>query len=134
VLVGCAMPEAEQGMNVARIGLLLAGLPDCVPGMTLNRFCASGLQAVAQAADRIRLGEADVMLAAGTETMSMIPMGGNKISSQSGGVRQEREPRHRLRHGSDGGEGGGAVENEPRGPGRVRGGEPSSGVRRHRGR
>ena len=80
VLVGCAMPEGEQGMNVARIGLLLAGLPDRVPGMTLNRFCASGLQAVAQAADRIRLGEADVMLAAGTETMSMIPMGGNKMA------------------------------------------------------
>ncbi|MCB1921316.1 MAG: acetyl-CoA C-acyltransferase [Candidatus Competibacteraceae bacterium] len=80
VIVGCAMPEGEQGMNVARIGLLLAGLPDSVPGMTVNRFCASGVQAVAQAADRIRLGEADVMLAAGTETMSMIPMGGNKIA------------------------------------------------------
>ena len=80
VIVGCAMPEGEQGMNVARIGLLLAGLPDSVPGMTINRFCASGLQAVAQAADRIRLGEADAMLAAGTETMTMIPMGGNKIA------------------------------------------------------
>ena len=80
VIVGCAMPEAEQGMNVARIGLLLAGLPDSVPGLTVNRFCASGLQAVAQAADRIRLGEADAMLAAGTETMTMIPMGGNKIA------------------------------------------------------
>ncbi len=80
VVVGCAMPEGEQGMNVARIGLLLAGLPDSVPGITINRFCASGVQAVAQAADRIRLGEADVMLAAGTETMSMIPMGGNKIA------------------------------------------------------
>jgi acetyl-CoA acyltransferase len=80
VIVGCAMPEAEQGMNVARIGLLLAGLPDSVPGMTINRFCASGLQAVAQAADRIRLGEAEVMLAAGTETMTLIPMGGNKIA------------------------------------------------------
>ncbi len=80
VIVGCAMPEAEQGMNVARIGLLLAGLPDSVPGMTINRFCASGLQAVAQAADRIRLGEADVMIAAGSETMTLIPMGGNKIA------------------------------------------------------
>ena len=80
VIVGCAMPEAEQGMNVARIGLLLAGFPDNVPGMTINRFCSSGLQAVAQAADRIRLGEADVMIAAGTESMSMVPMGGNKIS------------------------------------------------------
>jgi len=80
VVAGCAIPEAEQGMNVARVALLLAGLPDSVAGVTVNRFCASGLQAVAQAADRIRLGEADVMIAAGTESMSMIPMGGNKIS------------------------------------------------------
>ena len=80
VIVGCAMPEAEQGMNVARIGLLLAGFPDTVSGMTINRFCSSGVQAVALAADRIRLGEADVMIAAGTESMSMVPMGGNKPS------------------------------------------------------
>ena len=80
VIVGCAMPEAEQGMNVARIGLLLAGFPDNVSGMTINRFCSSGVQAVALAADRIRLGEADVMIAAGTESMSMVPMGGNKPS------------------------------------------------------
>jgi acetyl-CoA acyltransferase len=80
VIVGCAMPEAEQGMNVARIALLLAGLPNTVPGMTVNRFCSSGLQAVAMAADRIRLGEADVMLAAGVESMSMVPMMGNKIA------------------------------------------------------
>ena len=81
VIVGCAMPEAEQGMNVARIGLLLAGLPNNVPGVTINRFCASGLQAVAMAADRIRLGEADVMIAAGTETMSLMnQMMGNKIA------------------------------------------------------
>lgn len=80
VVVGCAMPEAEQGMNVARVALLLAGLPNTVSGMTINRFCASGVQAVALAADRIRLGEADVMIAAGTESMSMIPMGGNKPS------------------------------------------------------
>jgi len=80
VIVGCAMPEAEQGMNVARIGLLLAGFPNSVSGMTINRFCSSGVQAVALAADRIRLGEADVMVAAGTESMSMVPMGGNKPS------------------------------------------------------
>ncbi len=80
VIVGCAMPEAEQGMNVARIGLLLAGLPVGVPGMTINRFCSSGVQAVALAADRIRLGEEDVMIAAGTESMSMVPMMGNKIA------------------------------------------------------
>lgn len=80
VIVGCAMPEAEQGMNVARIALLLAGLPNSVPGMTVNRFCSSGLQAVALAADRIRLGEAEVMIAAGVESMSMIPMMGNKVA------------------------------------------------------
>jgi len=74
VIVGCAMPEYEQGMNVARIGVLLAGLPKSVPGMTINRFCSSGLNAVSIAADRIRTGEADVMIAAGTESMSMIPM------------------------------------------------------------
>ncbi len=81
VICGCAMPEAEQGMNVARIGLLLAGLPERVPGVTINRFCASGLQAVADAAARIRLGEADVMIAAGTESMSAMPqIMGNKVS------------------------------------------------------
>ncbi len=80
VIAGCAMPEAEQGMNVARIALLLAGLPESVPGYTVNRFCASGLQAVALAADRIRLGEADAVLAAGVESMSMVPMMGNKVA------------------------------------------------------
>lgn len=79
VIVGCAMPEAEQGMNVARIGLLLAGFPHQVPGVTINRFCSSGVQAVAMAADRIMLGEADIMVAAGTETMSLIPMMGHKV-------------------------------------------------------
>ena len=80
VIVGCAMPEAEQGINVARIALLLAGYPNGVPGLTINRFCSSGLQAVALAADRIRLGEAEVMVAAGMESMSMVPMMGNKIA------------------------------------------------------
>jgi acetyl-CoA acyltransferase len=79
-IIGCAMPEAEQGMNVARIGVLLAGLPDSVPGVTINRFCSSGVQAIAMAADRIRLGEADLMLAGGTESMSMVPMMGHKIA------------------------------------------------------
>ncbi len=77
-IIGCAMPEAEQGMNVARIGVLLAGLPNTVSAMTINRFCSSGWQAVATAADRIRLGEADLMLAGGTESMSMVPMMGYK--------------------------------------------------------
>ncbi|UPG84081.1 acetyl-CoA C-acyltransferase [Luteibacter aegosomatis] len=79
-IIGCAMPEAEQGMNVARIGVLLAGLPEQVPGVTINRFCSSGVQAIAMAADRIRLGEADLMLAGGTESMSMVPMMGHKVA------------------------------------------------------
>jgi acetyl-CoA acyltransferase len=80
VIIGCAMPEGEQGMNVARIGALLAGLPDAVPAQTINRFCSSGLQAVALAADRIRLGEAGLVLAGGVESMSMVPMMGNKVA------------------------------------------------------
>ena len=81
VIVGCAMPEGEQGMNVARIGALLAGLPQSVPGVTINRFCASGLQAVADAAARVRLGEAEAVIAAGTESMSaMAQIAGNSLS------------------------------------------------------
>jgi acetyl-CoA acyltransferase len=80
VIMGCAMPEAEQGMNVARIASLRAGLPVNVSAVTINRFCSSGLQAIAMAAERIMSGGAEVMVAGGTESMSMIPMGGNKIS------------------------------------------------------
>jgi len=79
-IIGCAMPEGEQGMNVARIAVLLAGLPDTIAAQTINRFCSSGLQAVALAADQIRLGNADLMLAGGTESMSMVPMMGNKVA------------------------------------------------------
>lgn len=79
-VVGCAMPEAEQGLNMARNAALLAGLPYGVPGMTINRFCASGLNAIQIAADRIRLGEIDVAIAGGAESMSMVPMMGNKVS------------------------------------------------------
>src|SRR5438552_1080838 len=80
VILGCAMPEAEQGMNVARIASLRAGLPVEVSAMTINRFCSSGLQAIAMAAERIGSGGAEVIVAGGTESMSMIPMGGHKIS------------------------------------------------------
>ncbi|HXC32767.1 MAG TPA: acetyl-CoA C-acyltransferase [Verrucomicrobiae bacterium] len=80
VILGCAMPEAEAGMNVARIASQRAGLPAEIPAMTINRFCSSGLQSIAMAAERIMVGHADVILAGGTESMSMIPMGGNKIS------------------------------------------------------
>jgi acetyl-CoA acyltransferase len=79
-IVGCAIPEAEQGLNVARIGALLSGLPNSVGGVTVNRFCASGVTALAMAADRIRVGEADAMIAGGCESMSMVPMMGNKPS------------------------------------------------------
>jgi acetyl-CoA acyltransferase len=79
-VIGCAMPEGEQGMNVARIGVLLAGLPNTIAAQTINRFCSSGLQAVALAADQIRLGNADLVLAGGTESMSMVPMMGNKVA------------------------------------------------------
>jgi acetyl-CoA acyltransferase len=80
VILGCAMPEAEQGMNVARIASLRSGIPVTASGMTINRYCASGLQSIALAADRIRGGGADVIVAGGTESMSYVPFGGNKIS------------------------------------------------------
>ncbi|WNG19212.1 thiolase family protein [Cystobacter fuscus] len=81
VILGCAMPEAEQGMNVARNASLLAGLPDTVPGMTINRFCSSGVQSIAQAAQAIQAGSIQVAVAGGTESMTMVPMGGNKVSA-----------------------------------------------------
>jgi len=80
VIAGCSLPEGEQGLNIARTSALLAGLPDTVPGFTLNRFCSSGIQSVALAADRIRLGEADAMIAGGAENMSMVPMPGGRLA------------------------------------------------------
>ncbi|QSQ24450.1 thiolase family protein [Pyxidicoccus parkwayensis] len=81
VILGCAMPEAEQGMNVARIATLLAGLPDTVPAMTINRFCSSGSQSIAQVAQAILAGTIEVGIGGGTESMTMVPMGGNKASA-----------------------------------------------------
>ncbi|MBM3725233.1 MAG: acetyl-CoA C-acyltransferase [Acidobacteria bacterium] len=80
VILGCAMPEAESGMNMARVAALRAGLPDSVPGVTINRFCSSGLQSIAMAAEKIRAGGADVVLAGGSESMSMLPMSGHKFA------------------------------------------------------
>src|ERR1017187_4592691 len=80
VILGCAMPEAEAGMNVARVACQRAGLPAQIPAITINRFCSSGLQSIAMAAERIMAGHADVILAGGTESMTMVPMGGNKVS------------------------------------------------------
>jgi len=91
VILGCAMPEGEQGMNVARICALKAGLPDSVPGMTINRFCSSGLQSIAMAAERIMAGFADIIVAGGTESMTMVPMGGNKPSFNPGIVEERPE-------------------------------------------
>lgn len=80
VILGCATPEGESGMNMARVALLRAGLPDVVPGVTINRFCSSGLQSIAMAADRIRAGGADILLAGGAESMSMLPMGMQRVA------------------------------------------------------
>ncbi len=81
VVLGCAMPEAEQGMNVARLAALLGGLPDTVPAMTINRFCSSGVQSIAQVAQAIIAGQYDIAIAGGVESMTLIPMGGNKVSA-----------------------------------------------------
>ncbi len=88
-IVGCAFPEAEQGLNVARMAVLLAGLPQTVGGVTVNRYCASGITAIAMAADRIRVGEAEVMIAAGVESMSMVPMMGYHPSMNMGIFKDE---------------------------------------------
>src|SRR5881398_1625960 len=80
VILGCAMPEAEQGLNVARIASLRAGVPITASAVTVNRFCSSGLQAIAYGAEQIRSGSADLVIAGGTESMSMVPMGGNKVA------------------------------------------------------
>ena len=91
VLLGCAMPEAEQGMNVARIATLVAGLPESVPALTVNRFCSSGLQTISQAAERIMVGAIDVAIAGGTESMTMVPMGGNKMSANPNAMEDHPE-------------------------------------------
>src|SRR5262244_3139506 len=80
VILGCAMPEAEQGLNVARIASLRAGVPVTASAVTVNRFCASGLQAIAYAAERVMSGGSSTIVAGGTESMSMVPLGGNKVS------------------------------------------------------
>jgi acetyl-CoA acyltransferase len=87
VILGCAMPEAEQGLNVARIASLRAGIPVTASAVTVNRFCASGLEAIAQAAGRIATGSADIVIAGGTESMSLVPMGGHKVAPNPGLVR-----------------------------------------------
>ena len=130
VILGCAMPEAEQGLNVARIASLRAGIPVSASAVTVNRFCSSGLQAIAQGAERIMAGFADAIVAGGTESMSLVPMGGHKIAPNpiAGGQLSGRLPHHGARGGEPRARGGG----EPRGTGRVRARQPSQGRRRHR--
>src|SRR5580700_10803565 len=88
LVLGCAMPEGEQGLNVARVAGLLGGLPESSGGMTINRFCSSGLQAIALAAGSIAIGSADVVVAGGVESMTMVPMTGNKISVSPEAIRR----------------------------------------------
>jgi acetyl-CoA acyltransferase len=120
VIVGCAMPEAEQGMNVARIGVLLAGLPDTVPAMTINRFLLLGRAGVALAADRIRTGDDDVVIAAGTESMSMVPMMGNKIALNDAVFAKDENVAIAYGMGITAENVREAVEGLARGPGRIR--------------
>ena len=119
-IVGCAMPEGEQGLNVARIGALLAGLPNTVGGVTVNRFCASGLTAIQMAADRIRVGEADVMIAGGVESMSMVPMSGNKPSFNPAVFMRDENVGIAYGMGMTAEKRRAAVEGDARGAGRVR--------------
>ena len=130
VILGCAMPEAEQGLNVARIASLRAGIPVSASAVTINRFCSSGLQAIAFAAERIMCGLASAIVAGGTESMSLVPMGGHKVAPNPTLIdhypgrlpehrARRREPRARIAHLA-------------RGAGRLRAAEPSAGDRRHR--
>ena len=120
------MPEAEQGMNMARIAALRAGLPDIVPGVTINRFCSSGLQSIAMAADRIRAGGAQMIVAGGTESMSMIPMSGQQVRAES--VDRGSHPEIYMGMGLTAEQVGAQVQRQPRGRGRVRVSEPSEGA------
>ena len=117
VILGCAMPEAEQGMNVARIASLRAGLPVEASAMTINRFCSSGLQAIAIAAERIIAGHGDVAVAGGTESMSMVPMGGNKVAPNP--WLMDHYPDAYLGMGLDRGKSGEEIWNHARAVGRI---------------
>ena len=124
MILGCAMPEAEQGMNVARIASLRAGIPVDASAVTINRFCSSGLQSIAFAAERIMVGTADTIVAGGTESMSLVPMGGHKVAPNpelvahlSGRVSQ---------HGPGGREPRPGIVGQPRGAGRIRAAESSA--------
>jgi acetyl-CoA acyltransferase len=125
VVAGCAFPEAEQGLNLARIGLLLAGLPNTVAGITINRYCSSGINAVQIAADRIRTGEADVDDRRRQREHVDDADDGQQSVAEPGDLRQRREPRHRLRHGLHRRKGGPAMADQPRRPRRLCGRKPN---------
>ena len=126
VILGCAMPEAEQGLNVARIASLRAGIPVTASAVTVNRFCSSGLQAIAHGAERIMAGFADAIVAGGTESMSLVPMGGHKVAPNPALVDSYpgRVPDDRARRGEPRARSRGIA----RGAGRVRAAQPPEGV------
>ncbi len=132
VILGCAMPEAEQGMNVARIASLRAGLPVEISAMTINRFCSSGLQAIAMAAERIMAGGADTIVAGGVESMTMIPMGGHKVSANPWLI--ANYPDSYLSMGLTAERSGEALQHHTRDGGRVLRAQPQECDRRHPGR
>ena len=132
VIIGCAMPEAEQGLNVARIASLRAGIPVDASAVTVNRFCSSGLQSIAFAAERIMCGFAESIVAGGTESMSMVPMGGNKVSPEPALV--DSYPDVYLSTGLVAENHARECRHLPRGAGRLRAAQPSARARRHRGR
>ncbi len=126
VILGCAMPEGEAGLNLARIAALRAGLPDSVPGVTINRFCSSGLQSIAMAAERIRSGAAEIIVAGGAESMSMVPMTGNKFAAESLDGGSSAGDLHE--HGSHGGASVPEIRDFARGSGSVRAGQSPEGA------
>ena len=130
VILGCAMPEAEQGLNVARIASLRAGLPVEASAVTVNRFCASGLQAIAFAADRIAGGSAEADIAGGTESMSLVPMGGNKVAPNP--VARRHYPDVYLTTGLVAENHARDYQHLARRTGRVRAAQSSAGARGHR--
>jgi acetyl-CoA acetyltransferase len=132
VIMGCAMPEGEQGLNVARVIALNAGLPVTVPGQTVNRFCSSGLQTVANAAERIMAGFADVIVAGGVESMSAVPMSGHTPRPHPRDGLRAARPLHA--HGQHGRDRRDPLRHHPRAAGRLRPVEPPEGAGGHPGR
>ena len=130
MILGCAMPEAEQGLNVARIASLRAGIPVTASAVTINRFCSSGLQAIAFAAERVMCGSATAIVAGGTESMSLVPMGGHKVAPEP--VARRHLPGRLPEHRAGGREPRARIGHLARRAGRVRAAQPSAGAGGHR--